>query len=152
MSRVAFSSALAHCVNVAKMTYTKARHNPFEGWRTSFAYARKNLERAILIATGAMLSSGLRCPSGGTTNDGPPDDCGGILGFYELLEADPTQRALRTLWNGRMNTIPIASMSCPFKYALSRIANRRNAAKARIAKSKRLGRSYRTVSTRELWE
>src|ERR1700731_112856 len=39
--------------------------------------------------------------------NGPPEDCGGIPGFYELLEATPTSK------NGRATTIRLPSTHCP---------------------------------------
>jgi Plasmid pRiA4b ORF-3-like protein len=70
--------------------------------------------------------------------NGPPEDCGGIPGFYELLEAlaDPAHpdHAFLKQWAGDYD--PDTFDALPIKYALGRIANRRNAAKARIAKKK----------------
>ena len=59
----------------------------------------------------------------GGERNGPPEDCGGIPGFYE--------------WAGDYD--PITLDALPIKYALGRIANRRNAAKARLAKKKHFG-------------
>ena len=77
---------------------------------------------------------------GGEWN-GPPEDCGGIPGFYELLEAiaDPAHpdHAHLKEWAGDYD--PVSFDDLPIKYALGRIANRRNAAKARLANRKRLG-------------
>ena len=44
----------------------------------------------------------------GGERNGPPEDCGGITGFYEWLGAisDPTTRAMLKPKNGRMITIP----------------------------------------------
>jgi Plasmid pRiA4b ORF-3-like protein len=70
--------------------------------------------------------------------NGPPEDCGGIPGFYELLEAlaDPAHpdHAFLKQWAGDYD--PDTFDALPIKYALGRIANRRNAAKARIGKKK----------------
>jgi len=80
------------------------------------------------------------CYIGGERN-GPPEDCGGIPGFYELLEAiaDPTHpnHAHLKEWAGDYD--PTTFDPLPIKYALGRIANRRNAAKARLAKKKHFG-------------
>ena len=50
----------------------------------------------------------------GGERNGPPEDCGGIPGFYEWLEAisDPTHEGHVKLKNGRMITIRTRSMSC----------------------------------------
>ena len=73
--------------------------------------------------------------------NGPPEDCGGIPGFYELLEAiaDPAHPSHAHLkqWAGDYD--PAAFDVLPIKYALRRIANRRNAARARLAKKKSFG-------------
>ena len=71
--------------------------------------------------------------------NGPLEDCGGISGFYELLEpiaerAHPGHVHAKE-WAGDYD--PDSFDELPIKYALGRIANRRNAAKARL--SKRLG-------------
>jgi hypothetical protein len=70
--------------------------------------------------------------------NGPPEDCGGIPGFYELLEAlaDPAHpdHAFLKQWAGDYD--PDTFDALPIKYALGRIANRRNAARARIGKKK----------------
>jgi Plasmid pRiA4b ORF-3-like protein len=77
----------------------------------------------------------------GGERNGPLEDCGGIPGFYELLEAiaDPTHPNHPHLkeWAGDYD--PDSFDELPIKYALGRIANRRNAAKARLAKKKRFG-------------
>jgi Plasmid pRiA4b ORF-3-like protein len=67
--------------------------------------------------------------------------CGGIPGFYELLEAitdrtHPSHAHLKE-WAGDYD--PDTFDALPIKYALGRIANRRNAAKARLARKKHLG-------------
>ena len=73
--------------------------------------------------------------------NGPPEDCGGIPGFYELLEAiaDPAHPSHADLkeWVGDYD--PVAFDALPIKYALGRIANRRNAARSRLSKKKPLG-------------
>ena len=72
----------------------------------------------------------------GGERNGPPEDCGGVPGFYEILDAlaDPNHpnhaEAKEWLDEYDPNVIDEVAM----KYALSRIANRRNAAKARAKK------------------
>jgi hypothetical protein len=77
----------------------------------------------------------------GGERNGPPEDCGGIPGFYELLEAisDPTHLSHADIkeWAGEYD--PDTFDTLPIKYALGRIANRRNAARTRIANKKHLG-------------
>jgi Plasmid pRiA4b ORF-3-like protein len=77
----------------------------------------------------------------GGEGNGPPEDCGGIPGFYELLEvlADPKHpdHAHLKEWSGDYD--PNTFDELPIKYALSRIANRRNAARSRLAKKQTLG-------------
>jgi Plasmid pRiA4b ORF-3-like protein len=66
----------------------------------------------------------------------PPEDCGGLPGFYEMLEAladpDHPNHADATEWADDYD--PEIVDELPIKYALARIANRRNAAKTRLAK------------------
>jgi Plasmid pRiA4b ORF-3-like protein len=95
-----------------------------------------------LTVTGARAGEpGVSYPRyvGGERN-GPPEDCGGIPGFYEFLEAlaDPAHpsHADVTEWAGDYDPAVIDLLG--IKYGLSRIANRRNAARTRIAK-KHLG-------------
>jgi hypothetical protein len=68
----------------------------------------------------------------------PPEDCGGIPGFYERLDAasDPghPDHAEAKQWLDDYDPDEIDEL--PIKYALGRIANQRNAAKARLAKRK----------------
>jgi hypothetical protein len=63
----------------------------------------------------------------------PPEDCGGIPGFYNALNAmaDPThpEHAEVTEWFGGYDPRKIDEP--PLKFALGRIANRRNAARRR---------------------
>jgi hypothetical protein len=77
----------------------------------------------------------------GGERNGPPEDCGGIPGFYELLEAlaDPKHpnHAGAKEWSDDYD--PDTFDDLPIKYALGRIANRRNAARSRLAKKKPLG-------------
>jgi hypothetical protein len=69
--------------------------------------------------------------------NGPPEDCGGISGFYEWLKAllDPQHECHTEAKEWADEYDPHAVDELPIKYALSRIANRRNAARVRIAKS-----------------
>jgi hypothetical protein len=80
----------------------------------------------------------------GGERNGPPEDCGGISGFYEWLTAlaDPKHEghAEAKEWADD----PDAVDELPIKYALSRIANRRNAARVRIAKNS--NRDVRTAT------
>jgi Plasmid pRiA4b ORF-3-like protein len=68
----------------------------------------------------------------------PPEDCGGIPGFYAILEAvaDPNHpnHAETKEWLDEYDPKVIDERS--IKYSLSRIASRRNAAKARLANNK----------------
>lgn len=72
----------------------------------------------------------------GGERNAPPEDCGGIPGFYDLLSAmaDPSHPnhtdALE--WADEYDPDTIDNML--IQYALARIANRRNAAKVRQAK------------------
>jgi hypothetical protein len=74
----------------------------------------------------------------GGEHAGPPEDCGGVLGFYELLQAradpDHPDHAEAREWLDDYDGDPNIIDELPIKYALGRIASRRNAAKARIAK------------------
>jgi hypothetical protein len=85
------------------------------------------------------LDQGLSYPRyvAGERNE-PPEDCGGVSGFYKTLNAaaDPNHpnHAEAKEWlddydPGELDELPI-------KYALGRIANRRNAARSRLAKKK----------------
>ena len=73
----------------------------------------------------------------GGEGNGPPEDCGGIPGFHEMLDAisDPghPDHAEAREWADDYDPRVIDEL--PITYALSRIANRRNAAKARLAKN-----------------
>jgi hypothetical protein len=72
--------------------------------------------------------------------NGPPEDCGGISGFYELLEvlADPKNPVHGDAKKWSADYDPNTFDELPIKYALGRIANRRNAARSRLAKKKPL--------------
>jgi hypothetical protein len=96
-------------------------------------------EHRLTITDVRAGQSGVSYPRyiGGERN-GPPEDCGGIPGFYELLEAisDATHEGHAEAKEWADEYDPNAVDELPIKHALSRIANRRNAAKARIAKNK----------------
>jgi hypothetical protein len=68
--------------------------------------------------------------------NGPPEDCGGIPGFCEMLDAaaDPEHpnHAVATEWLDGYDPSEIDELS--IKHALSRIARKRNAAKVRLSK------------------
>ncbi len=74
----------------------------------------------------------------GGERNAPPEDCGGIPGFYAMLEAvaDPNHPNHADAKDWLDGYDPEAVDERPIKYALGRIANRRNAAKARPAKNK----------------
>jgi hypothetical protein len=66
-----------------------------------------------------------------------PKKRGGISGFYEWLAAiaDPKHEGHAEAKEWADEYDPDAVDELPIKYALSRIANRRNAARVRIAKN-----------------
>lgn len=68
--------------------------------------------------------------------NGPPEDCGGIPGFYDMLAAaaDPQHPDHAEIKKWLDGYDPNEIDELPIKYALSRIANRRNAARSRLAK------------------
>jgi hypothetical protein len=75
----------------------------------------------------------------GGERNAPPEDCGGIPGFYDMLDAladpDHPSYAGATEWGDAYEPDIIDEL--PIKYALLRIARRRNAAKARLTESTR---------------
>ena len=73
----------------------------------------------------------------GGERNAPPEDCGGIPGFYEMLEAlaDPDHPNHVDAKEWADDYDPDTIDELPIKYALARITNRRNAAKARLAKN-----------------
>ena len=75
---------------------------------------------------------------GGEWN-GPPEDCGGIPGFYEMLDAigDPGHPNHDDVKEWLDEYDPRAIDEVPITYALRRIARRRNAARTRLAKKNR---------------
>jgi hypothetical protein len=72
----------------------------------------------------------------GGERNAPPEDCGGLPGFYDMLDAlaDPghPNHADATEWANDYDPDTVDEL--PIKYALLRIANRRNGAKTRLAK------------------
>ena len=68
--------------------------------------------------------------------DGPPEDCGGIPGFYEMLEAraDPKHPDHDEITEWLDGYDPEELDIFPIEVALGRIAARRNAAAKRIVK------------------
>jgi hypothetical protein len=68
----------------------------------------------------------------------PPEDCGGIPGFYATLDAlaDPKHPNHAEVAECFEDYDPKEIDKLAIKYALSRIANRRNAAATRLAKKK----------------
>jgi Plasmid pRiA4b ORF-3-like protein len=74
----------------------------------------------------------------GGEQNGPPEDCGGMPGFCEWFEeiSDPTHEGHAEAKEWADDYDPDTVDELPIKYALSRIANRRNAAKARLASKK----------------
>jgi Plasmid pRiA4b ORF-3-like protein len=76
----------------------------------------------------------------------PPEDCGGIPGFYAMLEAsaDPTHPNHAEAKEWADDYDPQVIDELPIKYALGRIANRRNAALARPGKKKQGGSEITT--------
>lgn len=72
----------------------------------------------------------------GGARNAPPEDCGGIPGFYDMLEAltdpDHPNHADASEWADDYDPGVIDEL--PIKYALARIANRRNSARARLLK------------------
>jgi hypothetical protein len=77
----------------------------------------------------------------GGERNGPLEDCGGIPGFYELLDAiaDPSHPSHAELKEWADDYDPDTFDELPIKYALGRIANRRNDARTRIAKKGHFG-------------
>ena len=69
-------------------------------------------------------------------HNAPPEDCGGIPGFYETLDAvaDPKRPSHVEAKQWFADYDPDSFDELPIKIALGRIANQRNAAKARLRK------------------
>lgn len=68
----------------------------------------------------------------------PPEDCGGIPGFYDLLDAyeNPDRPDHAEARDYLEDYDPHTVDELPIKYALGRIANRRNAARKRLQRPK----------------
>lgn len=66
--------------------------------------------------------------------NGPPEDCGGIPGFYEKLDiaADPSHPEHNEIREWLDDYDPNVIDELQIKISLGRIAKRRNAAKARV--------------------
>ncbi len=66
----------------------------------------------------------------------PPENCGGIPGYYTMLDAlaDPRHPDHAEVAEYLEDWDPNEIEELPLRIALSRIANRRNAARVRIAK------------------
>jgi hypothetical protein len=67
---------------------------------------------------------------------GPPEDCGGLPGFYHALDvvADPTYPEHAEVADWLDEYDPDGIDELPLKIALGRLAKRRNAARTRLAK------------------
>lgn len=96
-----------------------------------------NWEHRITVTDVRPGEPGIGYPRyiGGERN-GPPEDCGGIPGFYDKLEAwvDPNHPDHEEIVEWLDDYDPDTIEELPIKYALGRIAARRNAAKVRLAK------------------
>jgi hypothetical protein len=96
-------------------------------------------EHRLMISGVRQGDSALSYPRyiGGERNS-PPEDCGGIPGFYELLDAiaDPDHPNHADMVEWLDDYDPETFDDLPIKYALGRIANQRNAVRARLAKKK----------------
>ncbi|WP_298331942.1 plasmid pRiA4b ORF-3 family protein [Asticcacaulis sp.] len=79
----------------------------------------------------------------GGERNAPPEDCGGIPGFYDMLailaDTDHPDHAEIAEWLDEYDPNTIDEI--PMQYALSRIANRRNAAAKRLKNKKDAGNS-----------
>jgi hypothetical protein len=69
--------------------------------------------------------------------NGPPEDCGGIPGFYEMLaaRADPKHPEHKHIVEWLDDYDPDEIEELPIRCALGRLAARRNAIKARLSKA-----------------
>jgi hypothetical protein len=103
-----------------------------------------NWEHRLIITRVRQGDPGLGYPRylGGERN-APPEDCGGIPGFYDMLailaDQDHPDHAEIAEWLDEYDPHTIDEI--PMQYALSRIANRRNAAAKRLKNKKDAGNS-----------
>lgn len=103
-----------------------------------------NWEHRLIITRVRQGDPGLGYPRylGGERN-APPEDCGGIPGFYDMLailaDQDHPNHAEIAEWLDEYDPHTIDEI--PMQYALSRIANRRNAAAKRLKNKKDAGNS-----------
>ena len=77
----------------------------------------------------------------GGERNAPPEDCGGIPGFYEMLDAiaDPNHPDHAEAKESADEYDPVAIDELGIKYALARFANRGNAASGHLAKKQKAG-------------
>lgn len=98
-----------------------------------------NWEHRLIITRVRQGDPGLGYPRylGGERN-APPEDCGGIPGFYDMLailaDTDHPDHAEIAEWLDEYDPNTIDEI--PMQYALSRIANRRNAPAKRLKNKK----------------
>jgi hypothetical protein len=103
-----------------------------------------NWEHRLIITRVRQGDPGLGYPRylGGERN-APPEDCGGIPGFYDMLailaDTDHPDHTEIAEWLDEYDPDTIDEI--PMQYALSRIANRRNAAAKRLKNKKDAGNS-----------
>jgi len=101
-----------------------------------------NWEHRLIITKVRQGDPGLGYPRylGGERN-APPEDCGGIPGFYDMLAilADPDHPDHAEIAEWLDEYDPDIINEVPMQYALSRIANRRNAAARRLKNKKDAG-------------
>ncbi len=72
----------------------------------------------------------------GGEGGGPPEDCGGVTGYQDLLDArtDPDHPRHAEAMEWFEDNDPADIDELPIQYALDRLAKRRNAVKARLNK------------------
>ena len=96
-----------------------------------------NWEHRLVISDVRRGDPGIACPQFiAGERDCPPEDCGGIPGFYEMLEAraDPAHPDHAEISEWLDECDPDELDAFPIQVALGRIAARRNAAAKRIMK------------------
>lgn len=97
-------------------------------------------EHRIVVSNVRRGAPGVRYPRylAGERN-GPPEDCGGIPGFYDLLgaRADPKHPSHADAKAWLDDYDPDELEELPIKFALGRMAARRNAAAATINKARK---------------